>query len=277
MKRYNKAAAAVFLAVSLTAVGCGGETQTVEEETTVSEETETTGSETTGSEAAAEADGSSSSEKAQAAIEAAVDAALESQEEALNTEDLGSNEGVDLSVYEETYSFTLAGREYSLSCPVQELLDDGWRFSNEAVTMDGTEVITLNEAVQKGVTFDAIETPDFSMFKTIDGTTYEVMMGIYSDSNEPKTMGELRLGYLYVKEDLGLDLVLGTGITFGDSEAAVREVYGEPTSEAEGILSYQFTDGEVALMPDRPDFLNFYVNDGKVYMISMQYFPVLSK
>lgn len=248
MKITKVQSAAVLLALAISATGCSGKS---------------------GAEV-------SSSEKAQAAIEAAVDAAKESEAEALKEENLGSNEGADLSPYEKLYTFTLAGKEYSLSCPVQELLDDGWVFSEKDVTMDGTEAVTLNEAVEKGTKFDVIETPDFSMFKTIDGTSYEVMMGIYSDSTKPKTLGEFRLGYIYVRQDLGLDMILDTGITFGDSEKAVREVYGEPISEAEGVLSYSFTDESVALMPNRPDFLNFYVNKGTVYMISLQYFPVLS-
>ncbi len=248
MKKYKELSAALLLALAVSVTGCGTETKQTQ----------------------------SSSAAAQDAIQAAVDAAKESEKEALKEENLGSNEGKDLSAYEKVYSFTLAGKEYTLSGSLQELLDDGWVFSDEAVTMDGTEVVTLNEAVEKGTKFDTVETPDFSMFKTIDGTTYEVMMGIYSDSSEPKTLGEFHLGYLYVKEDLGLDLAMNTGITFGSSEEEVREVYGAPASEAEGILSYRFTDEEVALMPNRPEFLNFYVNDGKVYMVSMQYFPVLS-
>ncbi len=254
MKPYGKITAAALLAVTLALTGCGSDN-------TESEDTSA----------------ATSAEKAQAALEAAVDAAMESEEEALSEENIGSNAGKDLSAYEKIYTFTLAGEEYSLSCPLQDLLNDGWSFSDEAITLEGTEVISLNESLERGTEFDTIETPDFSMFKTIDGTTYEVMMGIYSDTTEPKGLGEYRVGYLYVKEDLGLDLVLDTGITFGADEEEVREVYGEPASEAEGILSYSFIEEDVALMPNRPEFLNFYVNEGKVYMISMQYFPVISK
>lgn len=254
MKKCKVMTAACIMALAITISGCG--TQSQKE---------------------VKSNSADSSAKAQEAIEAAVDAAQESEKEALKEENLGSNEGQNLSSFEKLYTFTLAGKEYHLSCPVQELLDDGWKFSNEDVTMDGTDAVTLNEAVERGTKFDSIETPDFNLYKTIDGKTYQVMMGIYSDSNTPKTLGEYRLGYLYVREDLGLDLVMNTGITFGDSEAAVREVYGEPASEAQGILSYQFTDEDVALMSNRPEFLNFYINDGTVYMISMQYFPVMSK
>lgn len=248
MRKYKLMSAVLLLTMGLSVSGCGADAQKED-----------------------------SSAKAQNAIEAAVDAAQQSEAEDLKEENLGSNEGKDLSSYEKLYTFTLDGKEYHMSCPAQELFDDGWVFSNDAVTMDGPNVITLNEAIEKGTKFDVVETPDFTVYKTIDGETYKMMVGLCSDSTEPKTLGEYRLDYIYVNEETGLDFELGTGITFGDKEKTVREVYGEPTSEAEGILSYQFTGGEVALMPNRPEFMNFYVNEGKVYMVSMQYFPVLSK
>ncbi len=250
MKNRKLLSAALLLAVSITAAGCGSDSSS---------------------------ESSASSAAAEDVIQSAVEAAQQSEAESLTWENLGSNEGADLSEYEELYTFTLGGEEYTLSCPMQELFDNGWKFSNSEITMDGSNKVTMNEAIQRGALFDSIEIPDYTMYNTIDGTTYSIMMGMYSDSNEQKTLGEYSLGYLYVKEEYGIDFVLASGITFGDSEEAVREVYGEPASEAEGVLSYSFTDDEVALMPNRPEFLNFYVNDGKVYMISMQYFPVLSK
>ncbi len=250
MRKKKILSAVLLLALSISAAGCGSDSS----------------SET-----------SASSATADDVIQSAVEAAQQSEEEALTWENLGSNEGKDLSEYEEIYTFTLGGEEYSLSCPMQDLYDNGWKFSNSEITMDGGNKVTMNEAIKRGALFDSIEIPDYQMYNTIDGTTYSIMMGLYSDSNESKTLGEYRLGYLYVKEEYGIDFELASGITFGDSEAAVKEVYGEPASEADGILSYQFTDEDVALMPNRPDFINFYLEDGEVYMISMQYFPVLSK
>ncbi|MDO4489621.1 MAG: hypothetical protein Q4B85_00895 [Lachnospiraceae bacterium] len=248
MRRFKALPAAMLLALTLSVTGCGAQKETEKNRAENTEE----------------------------ALESAIEAAQESQKEALKKENLGSNEGVDLSAYEKVYGFTLGEEEYYLSCPVQMLLDNGWEFSDDNVTMDGTEVVTLNEAVAKGTKFDAIETPDFNLYKTIEGETYQVMMGLYSDSNQPKTLGEFRLGYLYVKQDLGVSLEMNTGITFGATEEEVKGVYGEPVTQTEEILCYQFTEDTVALMPDRPEFLNFYMQEGKVYMISMQYFPVLS-
>lgn len=211
------------------------------------------------------------------AIEAAIEAAQQGSDGITMEDDLGSNEGVDLTPYEKIYSFTLDGEEYHLSGKMQDLFEDGWVFLDEYITMDGTDVVTLTEAIEKGTTFDAVETPDYTLCKTVDGTTYQMMVGIYSDTNEMKTLNDFYLGYLYVKEDSGLQLELATGITFGATVEEVKETYGDPVSESSGVLSYMFTDGDVAFMPDRPEFMNFYVKDGKVYMISMQYFPVMSK
>lgn len=248
MKKCNVLSAAALLALTISLTGCGG----------TQKEDKSTGT-------------------AQDAIAAAVEAAQESEAEALKEENLGSNEGKDLSAYEKLYTFTLAGKELNMSCQLQEMLDDGWAFEDSAVTMDGADVVSLNESVDKGTLYDVIETPDFNMHKTIDGEDHVMMVGIYSDTHDKKTLGEYRVGYLYVKEDMGLDLEMNTGITFGSTIEEVKEVYGEPTSESEGIMSYQFGDEDLALMPNRPEFLNFYVNEGKVYMISMQYFPILTK
>lgn len=224
-----------------------------------------------------EAKEENTAQNAQEAIEAAVDAVMEENKEALKEENLGSNAGKDLSSYEKIYTFTLEGKEYHLSCQFQDMLDDGWAFSEDVVTMDGADVVTLNESVEKGTQFDVIETPDFTLYKTVDGKELPLMVGIYSDSTTKKILGEYRVGFLYVRDDMGLDLVMDTGITFGNTIEEVKEVYGEPFSESADILSYQFGDEDLALMPERPEFLNFYVKEGKVYMISMQYFPVLSK
>lgn len=224
-----------------------------------------------------EAKEENTAQTAQEAIEAAVDAAMGDTTEALKEENLGSNAGKDLSSIEKNYTFTLDGKEYHLSCQFQKMLDDGWAFSDGEVTMDGADVVTLNESVERGTQFDVVETPDFTLYKTVDGKEVPLMVGIYSDSTTKKILGEYRLGFLYVRDDMGLDLVMNTGITFGNTIEEVKEVYGEPVSESSEILCYQFGDADVAFMPERPEFLNFYVKEGKVYMISMQYFPVMSK
>lgn len=211
------------------------------------------------------------------AIAAAVEAAQQGDNGVLLEKDLGSNEGVDLEQYQDIYTFILDGKEYHLSGSTKDLFEDGWVFSNEDITMDGTDVVTLNEALKRGTTFDAIETPDYTLYKTVDGETRKMMVGIYSDTNQMKTLNEFHIGYLYVREDAGIPLEMITGITFGSTIEEVKEFYGDPVSESSGVMSYMFTEGDVAMMPDRPEFLNFYVNEGKVYMISMQYFPVLSK
>lgn len=222
-------------------------------------------------------DSTESAKTASEAIAAAVEAAQEASEEIVMEEDLGSNEGVDLTPYEKLYTFTLDGKEYHLDCSAKELFDDGWRFSNDDVTMDGPDVVTLNEALAKGTLFDAVEAPYFYMYKTDNDETKKMLVGIYSDSNEKKTLNDFYFGYFYVQDDAGIPLELATGITFGSTAEEVKECYGEPVSESSGILSYMFTGDDVAVMPDRPEFLNFYVADGKVFKISLQFCPVMSK
>ena len=154
--------------------------------------------------------------------------------------------------------FVVNGDVYSFPADIADWTEHGWHISNNYENKDTYKLerdYTSNE---------------FELFNDEASSQYVTMEAI-NNGSEPELIEDCAINYLKIKmfdSKDNVQIVLPGGITCKSSKGDIIAAYGEPETEDDNTLGYEYTSSddwivavEIRLIGDHPDQVRYYLSD----------------
>lgn len=154
--------------------------------------------------------------------------------------------------------FVVNGEVYSFPADIADWTEHGWHISNN---YENKDTFKLESNVVSN---------EFELFNDEVSSQYVTMEAI-NHGAEPDLIENCAINYLKIKMSDSKDnvkIVLPGGITCKSTKDEIIAAYGEPVTEDDSTLSYEYTssddwivDMEIRLIGEHPDQVRYYLSD----------------